>query len=261
LVSFDDVEAALMQGSFDPATWHTARNQVYNSVVQHLSSLTAQNSAPTVLLLDDNMYYRSMRFSYYQLARKYNTGFLEIFLKVPLEVALQRNSARQQQVSENVITKMAARFEEPNPSKYSWESNCLIIDNCNFDHFDLKLFLELGQNQLPSMIDVLQKEPSKQQDREQNLKNLAHMVDISTRKIVAKSISSIAKTTKKDVLVNVGNSLSALRLQFLKEQVPNLSGSFDEIVSLGSELFSDICNDVILRTLSTTNQVKESHTT
>jgi tRNA uridine 5-carbamoylmethylation protein Kti12 len=65
----------------------------------------------------------SMRYEFYQLARKYETGFCQLHLEVDPSEALARNSRRgpDSQVPDDVITKMARKLESPNPLQNSWE--------------------------------------------------------------------------------------------------------------------------------------------
>ena len=45
--------------------------------------------------MDDNLYYKSMRKSYYQLARYAHSGYLEIHLITSLDKALENNRKRE----------------------------------------------------------------------------------------------------------------------------------------------------------------------
>lgn len=75
----------------------------------------------TVIVLDDNMYYRSMRYSYYQLARRLKLGFCQLFIDCPVDSALEFNERRisEERVPEAVIKKMANRLEPP--TGQAWE--------------------------------------------------------------------------------------------------------------------------------------------
>jgi len=92
--------------------WHRARDVAFEKVEEFLES----NSTPgKIVLVDDNMYYQSMRMPYLQLARRKNLGFLEVFVKCELEDALKRNAEREkgQRVEEATIRRMNERIEPP----------------------------------------------------------------------------------------------------------------------------------------------------
>ncbi|XP_059517793.1 L-seryl-tRNA(Sec) kinase isoform X3 [Myotis daubentonii] len=88
---------------------------------------TPAASRPLLLILDDNFYYRSMRYEVYQLARKYSLGFCQLFLDCPLETCVQRNSQRSGALPAETIRLMGAKMEEPNPEKNAWEHNSLMV--------------------------------------------------------------------------------------------------------------------------------------
>ncbi|CAL8472275.1 g11817 [Coccomyxa elongata] len=84
---------------------------------------------PLLLLLDDNMYYRSMRLECAQLARQLQAAFIIIYMPCTLEDAAARNAQRAEadQVPQEVLSRMAARLEPPCPSKHAWESGTVIV--------------------------------------------------------------------------------------------------------------------------------------
>jgi len=92
-----------------------------------VQSLLSESSelANRVVIVDDNNYYRSMRYEYYQLAAKYLTGYVELFLPCSVEEAAGWNAKRGERhsVPETVIVKMEAKFEAPSES---WENSLTI---------------------------------------------------------------------------------------------------------------------------------------
>lgn len=80
------------------------------------------NNSVMLFILDDNMYYRSMRQRVRQLCKKLNCHYFQIFLETSLEKALERNANRTELVEENVITKMFNDLELPmNPQTITLE--------------------------------------------------------------------------------------------------------------------------------------------
>ena len=77
-----------------------------------------------LLVIDDNNYYQSMRYEYYQLARQHTVGFCQIYLKPNcIETVLSNNQKRivDEQIPDEVITKMSSKIEPPNPFQNAWE--------------------------------------------------------------------------------------------------------------------------------------------
>ena len=74
-----------------------------------------------VFIIDDNNYYTSMRYEYFQLAKKHQIGFCQFFTDVPIEICKKNNESREISVPDEVIDKMAVKLEAPNPLKNAWE--------------------------------------------------------------------------------------------------------------------------------------------
>ena len=77
-----------------------------------------------IMLLDDNNYYQSMRYEYYQLARKHSIGFCEIYLNPDcIDSVLSNNQLRPiaEQIPDDVIKAMGTKIEAPDPFKNPWE--------------------------------------------------------------------------------------------------------------------------------------------
>jgi tRNA uridine 5-carbamoylmethylation protein Kti12 len=91
---------------------------------------TQNGATHRLIVVDDNMYYRSMRQECYRLARQLGTAYVQVHLQVPLELALQRNRDRQpdMQVPESALRRMAASFEEPGAAAGRlWEKHTLTV--------------------------------------------------------------------------------------------------------------------------------------
>uniref|UniRef100_A0A8C4QEJ3 L-seryl-tRNA(Sec) kinase n=1 Tax=Eptatretus burgeri TaxID=7764 RepID=A0A8C4QEJ3_EPTBU len=86
-----------------------------------------QSPPGLAIILDDNFYYRSMRYKVYQLAREVSAGFIQIFLNCPLEQCLKRNASRTVPVPVMVLQTMAARLEVPDVER-DWERESLHLD-------------------------------------------------------------------------------------------------------------------------------------
>ena len=124
---------------------HTTQDEIIITASQILSTVTitdidgreqgTEGQTVILFLLDDNNIYRSMRYEYYQLARKHAVSFLQFFFQVPLTMAKARDASRDtaERVGDDVIVKMAAKLEEPDLEAYRWERrSCkVVIEKCD----------------------------------------------------------------------------------------------------------------------------------
>lgn len=87
VVSFDDYEIHVEE--WDSESFMMSR-------VAGMSALEKQlkEQKYRLLIVDDIMFYSSMRRKVYQLARKYGASYSVIHVEVPLAVAMDRNSIR-----------------------------------------------------------------------------------------------------------------------------------------------------------------------
>ena len=58
------------------------------------------------------------------MARKYTLGFSQLYFDCSTDIAKKLNNSRRSdcQVPDDVITKMAAKMEQPNPFNNKWEA-------------------------------------------------------------------------------------------------------------------------------------------
>jgi tRNA uridine 5-carbamoylmethylation protein Kti12 len=94
----------------------------YNEFVEKL------NFGPLVhdrilIMIDDNSYLRSMRYPYYQMARRHSCGFCQLHLAAEVPTAIKLNQSREAglRVEETVIRTMAEKLEPPDPLTNTWE--------------------------------------------------------------------------------------------------------------------------------------------
>ncbi len=114
----------------DEQVWKRERKAILAKVDQYLISYNdKKEDKDLVVVIDDNNYYSSMRYEYYQLARKHEIGFCQLFLDLDLERAKDVNSKRgeNEQVPEEVLDRMASKMEAPNPLSNSWEQFSFVL--------------------------------------------------------------------------------------------------------------------------------------
>ena len=156
-----------------------------------LNSIDPQSRPLSVVIVDDNNYYRSMRYEFYQLAADYSTGYLQIFIDCSVEDACQSNKCRpvEMQVPDDVIHRMKAKLETP---RENWE-NTLTIARSDADRDDI---LEVIRNRIlravkdPVMTKKFTEEMKaiSEADRAINRKNVVHNADQILRKLVSETI-------------------------------------------------------------------------
>ncbi len=76
-----------------------------------------------------------MRHECLQLARKHQAAYMQLYIRCPVEIALQRNASRSQgqRVPEAVMLRMARVFEVPDPEKHAWEANTIVLDSSRLE--------------------------------------------------------------------------------------------------------------------------------
>ncbi|XP_066924236.1 L-seryl-tRNA(Sec) kinase-like [Clytia hemisphaerica] len=179
-----------------------------------------------VLFIDDNFFYSSMRYAYYQLARKMACSFCQIFIKAPedLDLLFKRNKNRKSSVPEETIRKMSRLFESPDPGLNHWEKNttsfdCFDLHTNNSDWFSLKVFDFVNRCSLEIVPPVLTEEEIEERrlNRQKNLENYYHQCDQLLRKHVSKEMA-IAKNEKmmnKNELKELAKLLNDRRKKYL----------------------------------------------
>lgn len=153
------------------------------AMLGHLVASTRQLGLGEKLLImvDDNLYYRSMRAAWFRLARSYSLGFCQVFLLCPVEDAVRRNAARIAPVPEQTITTMAEKFELPRSEP--WEERTVTVNG--------------GQGSLEevmALVEAASKEPwspveTESSPREPVPASQLHIWDLELRAIVSKFIN------------------------------------------------------------------------
>ncbi|XP_055619874.1 L-seryl-tRNA(Sec) kinase [Toxorhynchites rutilus septentrionalis] len=129
-----------------------------------------------VLLLDDNMYYRSMRYEIFKLARKHCTGYQQIYFEVPLLDARVRNSQRTKPVPDGIVSQMWMKLEKPSPRFYTWEKNTTTLRGSSANYDAIVSELLRRSNEYESVADI----PVPMKMEQSNI----HKMDLLLRKTV-----------------------------------------------------------------------------
>ncbi|XP_071090107.1 uncharacterized protein [Haliotis cracherodii] len=138
-----------------------------------------------VVVIDDNMYYRSMRYDYYQLARKYGLGFCEVHVDCPSDMAVARNKQRTLgRVEENVIVTMVTKMEVPDSAAYHWEKYSISITHDTRNGCcRMRSLMEAAM--LDPVRAVVEDVAGKEESRRRCSENVIHQTDQILRKLLA----------------------------------------------------------------------------
>uniref|UniRef100_W5K9Y3 Phosphoseryl-tRNA kinase n=1 Tax=Astyanax mexicanus TaxID=7994 RepID=W5K9Y3_ASTMX len=184
-----------------------------------LQALQKSTPQPVAVLLDDNFYYQSMRYEVYQLARKYSTGFCQVYLHCPVEVCLSRNLDRGRPVPDEVIVEMSKRMESPNAAKNNWEETSLTLNSTDFTNAHIQSLLQLMSSALKNPLSPVQDDSEqKEADRERCASSVVHQADQACRRLVSQAmVTARENKASSEVLRVLARDLSEQKTRFLQD--------------------------------------------
>lgn len=244
-ICYDNIETELrsVNSEFDPSSWQAARARAAEVVRERLYTKCARNM---ILLLDDNMYYRSMRKHWYHFAQQHHCAYRQVFLAAPKEVCLERNSGRAaaSRVPDFSIHHMADVFEWPRESGESWEARdsiSSIIETSSLSTADqLHQFIDrwAQPDGLNLWAPLLVEEQLEQEGPE--VQSDAHACDVALRRVVSQALAHAPK--------ELGQAKSVLAKQwgvrkgaFVKELTAEIKRGGEKIEG---ERVGDFINDM-----------------
>ncbi|XP_067389502.1 L-seryl-tRNA(Sec) kinase isoform X2 [Emydura macquarii macquarii] len=181
--------------------------------------INTTTSRPLYFVLDDNFYYRSMRYEVYQLARKYSLGFCQLFLDCPLESCLQRNCLRSQSLPEETICLMARKIEVPNPEKNTWEQNSLILKSVEYTSEANLQVIDLLVTALENPVkQIVENTEQKEKDRAICAASILHQADQAFRRIVSQTMKDVKdENIFPNEMKILAEELNKLKAEFLED--------------------------------------------
>ncbi|XP_068248144.1 L-seryl-tRNA(Sec) kinase-like [Palaemon carinicauda] len=232
-------------------SWKQARHEVYLNVDKLLSCLKTDDydfnvfklfnvhktsfgkDSKVVILLDDNFYYRSMRYEYFQLARKHTVGFMQVYIDIDYGVAIKQNLNRTHTVPEAAIYNMAQKFQHPKPRENRWEDPTFVTQSSG--GADLKCFGDMVLNTMSfPVLPVENNESEKEEARLICSRNVAHQADLYLRSLVGKTIKEAHKkgsTNSKEFSARVNAARQYVMVSVRKGSLlfpPNLADNIDD---------------------------------
>ncbi|XP_042661475.1 L-seryl-tRNA(Sec) kinase [Tyto alba] len=179
----------------------------------------AATPGPLYLVLDDNFYYRSMRYEVYQLARKYSLSFCQLFLECPLECCLQRNRLRSHPLPDQTIYLMARKIEMPDLKKNAWEQNSLILNSSDCTLEDNEQIISLLATALENPVKQIEENTEqKEADRAICAASTLHQADQTCRRIISQAMKDAKdKNIPPSELKSLAEELNKLKTEFLED--------------------------------------------
>ena len=178
-----------------------------------------------VVLIDDNMYYSSMRYEYFQMCRELEISFAQVYVKCSLQNALMQNQQRERSVKEEVIHDMVLKMEEPD-LRQSWEKYSVIWQI----GMDLQPITELLTESLANPVrdTITQAAVAREASRVICSQSQIHQVDRILRALVSESIKALkANGTNADVIKAKAKAANETRASVM-QQVKDGSLMFPE---------------------------------
>lgn len=159
----------------------------FTTLLKESSVLEIRDSDTVYIMIDDNMYYSSMRYNFYQLARKYEIGFCQIYLQIDVDIAISQNAKRDIKVADDVITTMATKMEPPDWSRNSWEEHSITFT----EESDLKSVHELLQKAVSRPVQPVEDVDVEQQNQSRVIcsESFVYQSDIILRRLVSQEMS------------------------------------------------------------------------
>ncbi|KXJ82471.1 hypothetical protein RP20_CCG013389 [Aedes albopictus] len=164
------------------------------------------------IFLDDNMYYRSMRYGIVALARKYGAGFLQVHLDVSLEQAQTRNATRSNPIPQEIVSRMWIKLEKPNEQFYKWERNTVNLTV----NYKLEEIMEIKEK-IAQCANNPEHPIEQDVEREPVEQSTLHKVDLLLRKAVSDIIKDRRPTLNGLDLKQLSEHLMSRRRTILND--------------------------------------------
>jgi O-phosphoseryl-tRNA(Sec) kinase len=162
---------------------------IYESI-KRLNNYNEKSFDNFVLIIDDNFYYKSMRYEWFLISKQFHMGFAIVMINCPLDLAIQSNQRRSHDkcVPNSVIIKMNERFERP--QMIGFELRTFTIPTHCFDFVindDLIDFI-IDAIRNPIVKQNMINEELREHSKILNQSNLIHRVDCLLREIINQRI-------------------------------------------------------------------------
>ncbi|XP_002120985.2 L-seryl-tRNA(Sec) kinase-like [Ciona intestinalis] len=200
-----------------------------------------------VFLIDDTMQYRSMRYDYVQLAKKYETGFCIIQTSCPLDICIERNETRPKSKSVSHLSVVQIHAQLETIDRCVWEKKCSILIETSGvinENTNKSLVQLIDNNLLNPLCENASLDPVEVEDlRLANHKSVLHQADLILRVLVGEMIKKRKTQNLKFGTTQVLNA----KKQILKDLKQDMD--FEEFISSETKTVDVVCLKVKLEKL------------
>ena len=209
------------------------RNLILNEFRETLLRLNQQNGHKNCqpfyfLLIDDILYYESMRYDFYRFALRNEFGYFNCCLYTnQLDFLYERNLTRpsDKRLDERIIENIANKFECPD--KIDWEKDYSLMLNAQSDDHNLdelrktivfktSAFRRRSNELKRSLEEEAKASLLEQQLRESSEKNIVHESDLVIRKLISMKLLVMKEFSSEEKAV-VARKLNANKITLLSQ--------------------------------------------
>lgn len=202
-VSFDQIENEIGRN-----TYKGLRINIQDRIVTLLQNKT-KDKAKSIVLIDDNMYYRSMRRSYYNLAKQFGIGYCQIYVVCSVDIAMERNNSRSDKVPQEVIQVMATKLEPPGDN--NWEKySCKLYSDREYSEKDLTQIWDTIQLAMKNPVQAEEPLPIIEQPA-----SFIHEIDLLLRKIIGQKLRTVIQNGNKKIVESCSKELMCKKKDIL----------------------------------------------
>lgn len=178
-----------------------------------------------VLLIDDNMYYKSMRKEIRTISKECGTGYLILYFVASLEQSLQRNRCRTTKISDDVFLNIATKFEIPTDDE-ALEMHSINIDShvIQFEEI-LTIIVKSMENPLRIISEPTLLRINLEQSR-------LHQIDLVLRKEISHQMKEANFSGMRACIASIYCQKRKQILSDLKRGTLEMPDNFDEIRDL-----------------------------
>ncbi|XP_059175789.1 L-seryl-tRNA(Sec) kinase-like isoform X2 [Physella acuta] len=180
----------------------------FGPVLQEVTRLWNPGITQVLVVIDDNMYLRSMRYEYFQLSRELSTGFCQVYLEHGVAEAIRANQTRGSVgVTCASIQRMGQSLEPPDGSRFWWEKQSIT----------LQPFTEGHIQKVASLVQTALEKPSQAVEERgaAPVHSELHKADLVLRKCVSSWLAECQQSERKETLQQQSKKAHEIKVKVL----------------------------------------------